>query len=128
MARCCTVTLHAVIDENFTVPSFEPGKTQRAQSATAHPVGKGISCANAVACLGCAQHAVVIVLCGEADVKDYESALARHQFAESIVIPGPPTTRRHVTIIDPHSSQAVTHVQALLTTHVHTNTARTLSL
>ena len=43
---CCigTVTLHAVIDENFTVADFVPAITQRASLAEAFPVGKGISC------------------------------------------------------------------------------------
>ena len=46
------VTLHAVIDENFTVTGFEPAVTQRASHYEACYVGKGISCASAVSGLG----------------------------------------------------------------------------
>ena len=42
------VTLHAVIDENFTVTGFEPAVTQRASHYEACYVGKGISCAAAI--------------------------------------------------------------------------------
>ena len=105
------VTLHAVIDENFTVTGFEPAVTQRASHYEACYVGKGISCANAVADLGNAAAAAVLVLCGAADCDTYESALQQHGFGAVHVIGGPAATRRHATIINPASDAPVTHVQ-----------------
>ena len=55
------VTLHAVIDENFTVTGFEPAVTQRASHYEACYVGKGISCASAVSGLGNAAAAAAVV-------------------------------------------------------------------
>eukprot|EP01043_Picozoa_sp_COSAG02_P033844 COSAG02_NODE_2332_length_9118_cov_1.999556_1_plen_276_part_10 len=105
------VTLHAVIDENFTVSGFEPAVTQRASHYEACYVGKGISCANAVAGLGSAAATAVLVLCGSADRGTYERALKQPGFGAVHVIGGPGATRRHATIIDPASDAPVTHVQ-----------------
>jgi len=105
------VTLHAVIDENFTVAGFVPAATQRASLAEAFPVGKGISCSNALSSLGHAASTSVLVLCGTEDTRAYEAALAPHGFGDVQVVGGPPKTRRHVTIIDPQSRAPVTHVQ-----------------
>jgi hypothetical protein len=68
---------------------------------------------NALACLGKAADTAVLVLCGKEDCSLFEGALARREFGDIQVIGGPATTRRHVTIIDPTSRAAVTHVQVL---------------
>jgi fructose-1-phosphate kinase PfkB-like protein len=105
------VTLHAVIDENFTVAGFAKARTQRASLAEAFPVGKGISCGNALAGLGSAADTTVLVLCGHEDTQLYASALAPRNFQAVRVIGGATTTRRHVTVIDPMSAEPVTHIQ-----------------
>lgn len=107
------VTLHAVIDDNFEVPGFMLGETQRAISTESFCVGKGISCAHALAGLGAAGNTHVVVICGAAEVPEYKSALSNHGFKSVHVYGGPPTTRRHVTIVDNTApgNKAVTHIQ-----------------
>ena len=72
------VVAHAqVIDDTYVCPGFGAGRTQRSAEYTSYPVGKGVSCATAVAGLGHASQCAVVVLCGEEDTNTYRDSLRK---------------------------------------------------
>jgi len=105
------VTLHAVIDDNFICPDFEPNRTQRAVEFKSYPMGKGVSCAGAVTSLGRAGSTIVFVLCGKSETPLYEEVLRASGIKAVYVLGGPDHTRRHVTIINPTLAGPATHIQ-----------------
>ena len=103
-----SVALNPAVDRVVEVPGFHVGGHRRGRRITRYPAGKAINMARAMAALG--QPSTVTGFIGQPEAEWYRQFLSDHGIEDYRVVAVAEPTRENITVVDPDSRDADTHI------------------